>query len=79
MEKRFAYHKPSAKSLEIIQLLRQEFSTMFDIIRTNCPDSREKSVAITELESCAMWAIKAVVTNDPESQIEGINTGEIKD
>jgi hypothetical protein len=28
-------------------------------------------VAITELETSAMWAIKAVVFNDPASEVEG--------
>jgi hypothetical protein len=33
------------------------------------PASRERSIALTELEGSAMWAIKSVVCNDPESEV----------
>jgi hypothetical protein len=39
-------------------------------IEAQCPESRQRSVAITELETAAMWAIKAVVFNDPNSVVE---------
>lgn len=64
------YHKPSAASLEKIKTLREHFSLTHDLIAANAPDSREKSVAFTKLEELAMWAIKAVVVNDPESVVE---------
>lgn len=70
MEKTYAYHKPSEKGLETIRVLREAFSTLHLGISANCPDSREKSVALTNLETTAMWAIKAVVCNDPESVTE---------
>lgn len=69
MKKTFAYHKPSAAGLEKITKLREAFSALHDTITAIAPDSREKSVAITNLETTAMWAIKAVVCNDPESEV----------
>lgn len=70
MEKTYAYHKPSAKGIEDVKVLRQAFSSLHDLIKKTAPDSREKSVALTNLETTAMWAIKAVVCNDPESTVE---------
>lgn len=70
MEKTFAYHKPSEGGLDKIRTLRQAFSDIHNQIKELAPDSREKSVALTNLETTAMWAIKAVVCNDPESVIE---------
>lgn len=67
MEKTFAYHKPSEDGVVKIQQLREAFSSLSNIIRELAPESREKSVAITNLETTAMWAIKAVVCNDPGS------------
>lgn len=49
--------------------LREAFSKLHDDIERLAPPSREKSVALTNLETTAMWAIKAVVCNDPESEI----------
>lgn len=68
MKKTFAYHKPSNSSLASITSLRESFSEMSNLIEQLCPASRERSVALTELETCAMWAIKSVVCNDPESE-----------
>ncbi len=70
MTKTFAYHKPGAAGLEKITKLREAFSSLSDLILETCPVSRERSVALTELETTAMWAIKAVVCNDPESTVE---------
>jgi hypothetical protein len=69
MLKTFAYHKPSAEGLAKIAQLREAFSGLHDLISELAPVSRERSVAITELETSAMWAIKAVVCNDPESEV----------
>ena len=45
---------------------------MQKLIDEVCPDSRHKSVAITNLETTAMWAIEAVVFNDKDSVVEGL-------
>jgi hypothetical protein len=71
MKKTFAYHKPSAAGLDKITKLREAFSRLHDEIEQLAPASREKSVALTNLETAAMWAIKAVVCNDPESEVVG--------
>lgn len=67
MLKTFAYHKPSEAGLEKIRQLREAFSNLHNLIAELAPHSRERSVAMTELETCSMWAIKAVVCNDPDS------------
>lgn len=71
MKKTFAYHKPSNEGLEKIKVLREAFSVVHSTIELNAPSSRERSVALTELETAAMWAIKAVVCNDPQSEVQG--------
>lgn len=72
MKKTHAYHKPSTDGLEKITTLRESFSKLHDQIEQLCPPSRERSVALTNLETTAMWAIKAIVCNDPESVVEGL-------
>ena len=67
IDKPFAYHKPSEDGHARITALREGYSTLMQIIETNCKQSRHKNVALTELETSAMWAIKAVVFNDPDS------------
>lgn len=70
IDKPFAYHKPSKDGLERITRLREGFSVIKEMIEKLCPPSRQQSVALTELETSAMWAIKAVVFNDPKSEVE---------
>lgn len=69
IDKPFAYHKPSDDGAQKITALREAFSVVKASIEVNCPESRQRSVAITELETAAMWAIKAVVFNDPKSEV----------
>jgi len=70
IDKPYAYHKPSPEGLEKINKLRAHFSEGERLIKEVCPESRQRSVAITENETTAMWAIKAVVFNDPKSEVE---------
>lgn len=71
MSKSYQYHKPSKDGLDKVAKLREAFSTIDDIVQDVAPQSRERSLAITNLEQAAMWAIKAVVVNDPESEVAG--------
>ena len=72
MLKTFAYHKPGEDGLSKIRELREAFSELHTKIESLAPASRERSVALTNLETTAMWAIKAVVVNDPASEAEEI-------
>jgi hypothetical protein len=70
IDKPYAYHKPSTDGMSRINRLREAFSFVEREIQECCKDSRQKSIAITNNEQTAMWAIKAVVFNDPESVAE---------
>ena len=70
IDKPYAYHKPSPGGLDKINQLREKFSEVEKLMKEVCPPSRHLSHAITCNETTAMWAIKAVVFNDPESETE---------
>lgn len=69
MKKTYAYHKPSAKGMASINEIRQLFSDLHGRLELLCPQGREKAITFTNLETAAMWAIKSVVCNDPESEV----------
>lgn len=69
MKKTYAYHKPSEKGLEKITKIRNVFSTLDEALYELCPNSRELSIALTHLETSAMWAVKSVVHNDTGSEV----------
>lgn len=60
----FDYMKPSEELLPKLQETRNAFKALHEHLLT-LPQSRELSVALTNLETTAMWAIKAQVHNDP--------------
>ncbi len=70
VEKTYAYHKPSEEGVSRIKILREAFSSLHNLIKEEAPESRERSVALTNLETTAMWAIKSLVCNDPASVVE---------
>lgn len=75
IDKPYAYHKPSPEGLEKITKLRKHFSEGERLIKELCVDfqgkpTRLQNIAITSNELTAMWAIKAVVFNDPNSEVE---------
>jgi hypothetical protein len=70
IDKPYAYHRPSDDGLARITELRELFSLVDRKIHELCPPSRQQSVALTNNEQTAMWAIKAVVFNDPDSVVE---------
>ena len=70
IDKPYAYHKPSSEGMEKLNKLRETFSVVERVINEVCPNSRQKSIAVTKNEETAMWAIKAVVFNDPLSEPE---------
>ena len=70
IDKPYAFHKPSMDGLLKINKLREHFSEGERLIKEICPESRQRAVAITNNEQTAMWAIKSVVFNDPQSVVE---------
>ena len=53
-------HTPNAEGIE---QLRRDAKQMVRSIIQNCPNSRERSLALTHLESASMSAIAAIARN----------------
>ena len=64
IENNFTYHKPKGDQLgryEAIRAMGKEFAI---VIRECCPESRERSLAMTKLEECVMWANASIARNE---------------
>lgn len=66
-------HKPNAAGIEKIEKLKAWIIGLDDIIQSTLPDGREKSLALTKLEECRMWAVKGIVfaNYDGVNEIDG--------
>jgi len=62
----FTYNKPFGDQPERYQALRKEALGLATLINNVCPESREKSLAITSLQQTVMWANAAIAINEKE-------------
>lgn len=60
LEKRFTYHSPKEDDAEKFELIRDFAKEYAYMIKTLCPDSRERALALTKLEEVVMWANASV-------------------
>lgn len=60
----FMYHTPNNDQAERYERLRSKAKELADLIDELCPNSREKSLAITNLEQASMWANCAIARNE---------------
>lgn len=63
-ENNFSYHAPKNGQTERYELIREKAKQLAYLIDGNCPNSREKSLAITNLEQAMMWANAAIARNE---------------
>lgn len=49
-------------SNEVVAGIKSRTEDLFAYIRENCPDNRCRSIAITNYEQAAMWAVKSNFT-----------------
>lgn len=61
------YHPPSQAGIRRHQTLSERLGDALRAIEAVCPDGREKSLAITNLEVAKFWASAAVARN-PETR-----------
>lgn len=64
INKNFTYHAPKGNQPERYERIRTWGKDMAETIIENCPESRERSLAITKLEECVMWANAAIARNE---------------
>ena len=64
----FTYHKPFGNQGERYEILRANALCMANLINEHCPESREKSLAITKLQECIMFANAAIAINEKEQE-----------
>lgn len=56
LEAIFTYHAPKGNQAHEYGLIRDAAHAFASIINTTCPESREKSLAITAIQQAVMWA-----------------------
>ena len=60
----FTYHPPNEHQLGRYEAIRANARAFAHLIEEACPDSREKSLAITSLQQTVMWANAAIAIHE---------------
>lgn len=66
-------HKPNEAGIAAIEKLKLAVIAVDAAIEETMPAGREKSLALTKLEECRMWAVKGIVfaNHDDVNEIDG--------
>jgi hypothetical protein len=62
----FVYHAPFGTQTSRYEVLREEAKVLAYLINSSCPESREKSLAITNLQQTIMWANASIAINEKD-------------
>jgi len=60
----FSYHAPKGDQAERYAVIRECAKEFAKTIDEKCPDSREKSLALTNLQQSVMWANASIAINE---------------
>lgn len=64
IENNFMYHAPKDEQPSRYFTIREEGKKLALLIDALCPDSREKSLAMTKIEEAVMWANASIARNE---------------
>lgn len=62
----FTYHPPNVNQTAKYEVLREKARDLSLLIWGSCPDSREKSLAITHLQECVMMANASIAIHEAD-------------
>lgn len=64
IDNNYVYHAPKEGQAEKYQVLRDKLKEAAELINELCPESREKAVAFTHLETAMMWANASIARGE---------------
>ena len=64
IENTFTYHRPFGNQPQRYEDIRNEAKSLAKTIQEACPESREKSLALTNLQQAVMWANASIAINE---------------
>lgn len=64
LDNRFTYHAPKGTQAARYESLRGVAKVLAETITQYCPPSRERALALTNLEQASMWANASIARNE---------------
>lgn len=69
LDNRFTYNAPHGDQPERYEQIREHARDLAILLVGLCPESRELSLALTNLEQSVIWANKAIACNEPPPEV----------
>jgi hypothetical protein len=63
LKNNFTYHPPKEGQPAKYEAIRNKAHELAELIQESCPDSRERSLALTKTEEAVMWANASIARN----------------
>ena len=63
LENVYSYHEPVSDQIDRYKDIRALGKNFAEYLTTQCPDSRERSIALTKIEEAVMWANASIARN----------------
>lgn len=64
----FSYHPPTTDQAGRYELIREKAKQFAWLLEAVCPESREKSLAMTNLQQAVMWANASIAINEKPAE-----------
>lgn len=64
LQTRFTYHPPKGDQPVRYERIREHGKALAELVDVECPESREKSLAVTHIEEAVMWANAAIARRE---------------
>ena len=64
VENNFTYHAPKGDQQQKYEALRGKAKELANLIIDLCPDSRERALALTNLEQATFWSNASIARNE---------------
>lgn len=68
---------PTPERIERIERVREHYKRLATIVYLNCPESRERALALTGLEEALMWTV-ASIAREAWEDVQQITQAEIE-
>lgn len=65
LESDFTYHAPHGDQAERYSEIRSAAKSLAELLIKYCPESRELSLSLANLEQAAFWANASIARNEP--------------
>ena len=67
LETTYVYHEPINDQIARYKIIRSNGKSLASHIINLCPESRERSLALTKVEEAVMWANSAIARNEGQA------------